>query len=622
MTFIPYEILSNIAEYLTAKDRRSCALVCQSWRNPFSRALYSNVLITTRRRLTLFLETLQHSTLSPQPRNHLGRLVRSLTLEYNSTTSKRSVGLTKDELGKLSILCPFIEALDFHPRIWRSLGNAHASKRWPLLSKLPPLDSTQIAIPLLHDLRDQLTHVKLETELIWQVKASESIFSLIVQLKCLEHLELAMNDRIWERDFQADCNLGDIESIHSSCTRLSYLDMRGLTISMSPRDHRSIDLTQLPTANNMRVLNLRDVALEEADCFMYFLRKYPNLEAFGWYDDDGYVALEALHEDPYTAFAEHYRRLKKMHVESFGAACRPSAVFFNKLREYNIQLDYFHLDMQIDLSQPDFSSMMNSLHASVSDLQLIIELVPDITPLWHYLGQCSHLANLKLINCTHSTIDISLILDHCPRLKSLSVSESFVVVHPVQTMRHGLRKIELSSVIFNASHVLACLGDHCPQLEHVSLLYCYDRSDSACPIRFYAPRHRFKSIFITQLGRYLTDKTGDVFGEDVAIISLTQLKAVSNNRNGSYGEREISPRWYYLHDATLFSDFAPIVYRLDGEKHAGERWPVIVSDEKNKKGTSKVNNPKRCPNGIGSGYIDIVCCTVDRLVVNGAKISV
>ncbi|KAL0072870.1 hypothetical protein F4703DRAFT_1937615 [Phycomyces blakesleeanus] len=74
---IPNEILTKIADYLSTKDRLSCALTCKEWRYPFQRVLWRNIRITTieaAKRLVATIQESQRESIS------LGLSVQSLNI--------------------------------------------------------------------------------------------------------------------------------------------------------------------------------------------------------------------------------------------------------------------------------------------------------------------------------------------------------------------------------------------------------------------------------------------------------------------------------------------------------------------------------------------------------------
>ncbi|KAG0177027.1 hypothetical protein DFQ29_005334 [Apophysomyces sp. BC1021] len=460
---------------------------------------------------------------------------------------------------------------------------------------------------LLRDLRCQLTHIKLDGDIICEQHASRTLLPFITQLQFLKHLELSDdNSRLARRD-ETSYTVGDFESIHVACTQLERLDISGLSISMGVHDSiLSMDFTQVSAAKNMRIFNLRDVDLDDDQCIGYFLFKYPQLDELGWYSDARYFDVEYFHDNLYMAIAKQYRQLKKLHLDGINLQC-------------------LHIDTPLDLSQPEFSAMMKSIRHTISDLQLIIEHAQDIVHLWQSLGQCQHLVRLKIVNRTYSTLDISLILSHCRYLQILSLIEGFAVAPAVRPSRHGLLKLELVSVILDVTYIASYLSDHCPRLESLVLLTCYDHSSSERAVNIYAPHHIFKTISITQLGRIRTENTGVIFGNDVVIVSITQIKEWDSNKQksseqtGCKREHNQKTRWYYLHDSVPYSDKTPVVYRLDKEAIRHMIQFPSLSTAEHVDGSSR--GRKKWKKHADSGYIDIVCKTVDNLLINGANIQ-
>jgi hypothetical protein len=489
---LPCEIIELIASSLLQHDYQyKCLTVSSQWYGPVHRALYKSIYVKTRHQLKLLLKALLTN-------RQQGLLVRQVYL--NKSINGHIVGITTQELDQLTMLCPFMEVLDFDQKLWKYIQfpSKHQLHRLPTLTQLKTLSQPSISghlkqLSLHGELVSQLFNNNADTGMTW--------ISLLQQTPQLTKLCL---DSSQTKSHTIPLSLYDMETLHNSVPLLDHLELVG-SFRFLIIDPTTIEQVVQPTL--ISILKLQ--ATIPSPWIYYMAQKYPQLQRLN---------MEALPQPqdkkpslstPTTATTNSAcwvffmllrccPRLRQLELDSDTAQKYLTPTFFTLARTHGnlCQIHIKDLPYHV-LSRDSLQAFADSGCDLITGLSTeVIGTDLDITNILKPLSKLSQLTHLALC-CGHPYFDcpLDLVLDQCPTLTSLTVRSAHLTVLPSSSNKrqHHLKSLHLSTVSFDST-IFDYMGQYCLALNQLHMYECDQTNERSNVLRLYMPQNAFDLI--------------------------------------------------------------------------------------------------------------------------------
>ncbi|KAL0078954.1 hypothetical protein F4703DRAFT_1877943 [Phycomyces blakesleeanus] len=638
---LPLEILENIANHLSIIEHIECTHVHKTWTDLFRQVLYTTIKIRTRRQFKqLYSILLQTSSIKG---GGLGYFVESLIIGDQ-------VGFTSGELDQLIQFCPFIQTIEFNPRLWRYLRSPSKLGTLKLLKTLPSLNRVRIANSLIKEVGSNLTQLNLNGMIVNEWQENRRLVFMLSLLPGLKKLNLAGEFVMWnQRDSpRAQFSFDDIDTISSSCPYLEHLGLMCINIQ-SRVAFGVIDLnpTKIKQSKNLRVLSLKDNV-------SYFIHKYPNLEELLWTGFAreemtrlGQIRLEnETMESPYLSLAKRLSRLKKLRLHRIPVRLWPGRAFFETIQNKRVSLESIQIGFlsssrdRLD-GLDNFESMLESSKDTLKELTMKAwrgaHFLNVIRPLYH----CRQLTSLSISGDLPQTVFMfDWILDFCHHLESISIFTCHVSIsdesHGYQYfgLHRRLTSLSIKFSILDIHDIIYHLALRCPNLSSLALNSVENEQvfpDRSVEINM--PEHTFQSIVLNDIKCIrLNSDCERRRGNYLALLSVSALDKMNNmlRRRESPAlrwydqdkqEEDVEfgmSRWYHRYDEN--ADYEKRrVRRLSGEDARRVRDYEISSEEWDQILMTNIfsySGKRQWKQDIPQGYIRIRCQSVAQIIFN------
>ncbi|KAI9496411.1 hypothetical protein BDB00DRAFT_808771 [Zychaea mexicana] len=472
MADAPFEILELIASYSTTPAVATSCLVCQSWLNPMRKHLYRTIHIDSRKRFRRFFRSIQQLDIEGIP---YGQHVKSLVLRDN-------VGMTWVELEQLAVLCPALEVLYFHQRIWNYVPRRQQiSQSWQRgnLKRLPPMNY-HAALRLLPTYGSRLTTL--------HIVLSQPAFSLFANTPHLKELVLLPNDEYHHQGNHVNIDGGDgvmnsllpihanhFRSIMDHCPHLTVLKVlckvvMRFELAEEPTVAAVID--QFPiessspssytTHDQLQTLEIgfaKSSISSQYACIRYITQAFPNMVTL----DINFITINtfALRQpfrravattpeeqiQTFIALGQQCRKLETLRLRGVDALLAPNRTFFETLETAGTQLKALEMGRVQELLLPGgsahylrynketYDAMLQAVGSSLTMLHLHTAYwsLPHVSRLVATITQsCPSLNDLKISALAfgrrlRSPIDIGILLNKLLNLERLEINNAHVV---------------------------------------------------------------------------------------------------------------------------------------------------------------------------------------------------
>lgn len=615
---VPNEVFSQIVDLIPFQDKKTCMLICHGWHDRFQSVVLKDLYIRNRKGLKELFSKLAH-----WQQTHsvpLGFLVRRLTLAPR-------VGMTNAEFQQLPIYCPFLEYLDFNPKLWKYFSYTNQMKRWTYLFRFPCMQRLELTVPILRDTGQHLTYLEMGVD--DSLTDLSVVVSILGYTPNLTSLKLESGVKVG-----TTISISDFESIHTLCPCLEELDLGGFHARLFSKDGYMVDMETLPVARGLRQLRL-DLSINNESFLDYWGHKYPELRALHLqlrilepeYFHEPVEGEHALMKASFTHMASQFKELVKLSGE-FDEKYFPCDVFLrgvNSRAMESLSIHFYNFDY-LRRSARNFKILMNRSIETLKELE-----ISNWDRSWDYeqdilipMGKCTGLTTLVLSPQpgTLTEFDLDVILDYCPQLKSLSLKNTynlFVHCHDV-TKRHGLKAFSLEHSMVNNA-LFNYLSIRCPDLTRLSLEQMTKPYDGEIGVSITMPNHAFEFIHIRglKLGLRMED-AGFQSNCSSTLCSLEEIQKHSGS--GSDADAE---RWYHLYQPKKKHGHGPSptlqrlhqVQKLKETRGTKELWETVAFAGVRLQYESKKNWLFDIP----FGFTSVKCRTVNEFKFEGVLVQ-
>ncbi|KAL0074046.1 hypothetical protein F4703DRAFT_1893737 [Phycomyces blakesleeanus] len=439
---IPFEILFNIAYFLTAKDKLSCMTVCSVWKEPFCESLWKTIHINDQRSLIPICNSVdeEKSTFKEN-----GDRVRSLFLSRWLSTKAEQLQALQKHFQKIQLLhAPHgsIRATD-HVKL----------TDWRLWNSLIHLEICVSGLSLQDEVQGLL-----------------DILSGLPNLERLEYIWTAWGTSDFYR-------LQDIEALHKYLPRLKYLS---LSISLANLDPDELDKIELvEPAENLRVLKTR-INNMDLRWLAYFARKYTKIHTLEWTDRTDLPASELFQEEAFEMFTKlhsAFKQLNKVVVNGVSQTNSTHIAFWNLFGRFGVPLKSLEYNLGTCFENSEFleKTITACLQSCSSTLETLLingsTGISNPTNIPVSIGVCPNLVSLD-INVFPSSIAINIILDNCIALRKLKLEAKRVFIDSnIQSdiQKHDLQLIHIIKSRANSA-LFKYISERCRRLRYMRLV--------------------------------------------------------------------------------------------------------------------------------------------------------
>ncbi|KAI9015699.1 hypothetical protein CLU79DRAFT_765413, partial [Phycomyces nitens] len=490
-TEFPYEILTDIANFLCNNDKMTCSIVCKSWKAPFQHSLWDTLTIDSKN----ILQVCCISNTQPTVYQLNGTRVQSLIFQ--------DVQTTEHQLYTLQQLFSKLKAV-FIPHntiVEDNLGNLPDWNLW-----------------------GGLTTMTIYTRKLNDDDQRLQVFKI---LACLPRLkQLTLKDSVFYSTIPQPKDTWEIlEKIHESLPQLECLDtdilLGPLPVSDIPK------MKNITPASTMTVVKLSDLNLDLGWIF-YLGLKYPNIHSIytkKTYSDRPPVDLTP---DKYALTVldrlPKFSNLKKISVIHKGGVGLDYDLFWDALKK-PIQslksLDYI-LDICKYTERGQFDEPHTIYFSSPKIQQFSFQAMsfycegPEIIL---SLGICPLLVDLKIFH-PDSDIELDTILKNCISLRTICLAGTFISLSSEafnDTITHELKSIELRrlrTVPATFNYLSSC----CRNLDKMSLSHVQiggKVDEDQRKLSLNMPFTRFKNLNIADTTFFAVDSEEGLKSEDL-----------------------------------------------------------------------------------------------------------
>ncbi|KAI9493062.1 hypothetical protein BDB00DRAFT_825275 [Zychaea mexicana] len=542
---LPPEIYTLIAAHLGLGDVYACVFVCKEWYQNFVPTLYTSLNVRQ------FRPDAYNSVRLSSPL--LGPAVRELSIDEGV--------LTDGAIKSFGTVCPHITSLYFH---WLyGISSRTSSRR--LKNNIDPHYSSHSCIPLLKSIHatTQLQRLML---CCFGVTATDDIanspsykIEFLNQTLChtpnLRSLSLI--------GVLPTLRATDLDVIHSHCPQLSELKLTGANALLTGGSaDQGVD-TGYP--------HMRRIALvypsgwsRIADWLYGLSRRYPNLQVLDLEDSARGSIIprtdNAVLEQAFSAFAsQHCNSLEKVRLVHLNILCfqvyRSFLAPLSKLRDLTLH-DRKSMDIGelLDTLSPPMSHNCNNSLVSLDTHQS-----SSRGPATVLSGRCIAFLTTLNIDMTNKDFHFENLLDSCNSIKELTITHgnlSFTATTPAIQCRASttLNQLRLKRTRLPCNSITLILS-HCPKLRSLELNVCgIYASDESREIRLNfsaAPILESVSLMNTSVNFNLKKKSKNQQWDHISIYAFSCGSTTLNIKAPARKKRRCDPhsenrRWYFI----------------------------------------------------------------------------
>ncbi|KAI9032630.1 hypothetical protein CLU79DRAFT_155055 [Phycomyces nitens] len=442
----PREIIEQIANYLSFRDKTSCSLVCKSWKRLFQDTLYSDISILSDDAI----KTVMNPSHDNRHKYHeIGHLVRYLTISKNFNAKAKGIYALQKTF-------PNIKYLYF----------AIASLRSNDFGSIPNWN-----------LWRSLTELRMDIDNAYKTIKENSVVEAIACLPLLRRLSI--QNKIQVRSI-ASFSVNNLETIHSHLKHLEYMRLGTDLLTLS-----DTDLERIPNVSPATTLKTLGIVSDRTDYrwLCYLARKYPNLHTLEL--DINYLLtdIEVQRRSTMALFQQvpiSFKRLTKLKCIYSSDNKGGNLFFMDKINFHDAPLK--HIRIITSLTSGPFADYLCAASNTIVETILercskTIESIDQTCNRNHtttitLTGMENSLCNLVKLDLSIFTVaDIDTFLRAAPRLKYLKllsadikVKDEFYNSERFELQSFGLRHSTITS------DVLRFLSFHCRKLDTLSLV--------------------------------------------------------------------------------------------------------------------------------------------------------
>lgn len=598
-TYLPSELIELIAHNLPNNQQYKCLFLSKSWYEPFHRSLYKVVQIHTRHQLKALLPQLTRT----------GSLVREIYLE-SKNNSNHIVGITGNELDQLTLLCPYLEILDFDKAIWKYLPTTTTApmiEKFQHLYQLPTLTRHIPHQDSLHRLNSLEFSGDIVNDLFRHGDIINQVVSNTPNLK-----KLVLDSSQQKKLHVIYITLMEMELMHQHLPLLEELVLNGSLKFGYYQQQQQQQQQMIKPAYNLHKLTLLKATLPPQWIY-YFAQKYPQLQEMDLelVNDLKPPAVMDKKEiqSLFSVLLKSCPRLRKIEMDSSSAKTYMTSSFFDatkdhKLEEIKMKKSPYNLVTRensefYDLLTSRGSNLISGLGTEVNGSDLSISSI--LSPLSHF----TKLAELTLC-CGYPSFDceIDLALEQCKNLLNLTIRSAHVTLSEKinnknikALLQHPLKSLYFSNVSLSTG-VFDYLGSTCHSMSTLSLYEC-DQQASNNVMGICMPENTFDWISLNGI-RFNN-------GDDLVHLESLNARILIVQQNNE-------KRWYH---ASNVNQCHPRIQQLNHRKsiiaqeyYFGDGVKKIQQHQDQKEETS--DKKKGWKKDLLLGHVSIRCKSIKR----------
>ncbi|KAL0089859.1 hypothetical protein F4703DRAFT_1915127 [Phycomyces blakesleeanus] len=526
---LPFEILSNIADFLQTPDILTGSVVCRAWKRPFEESLWRHITITSDHQLDIFCDKLYNQQLSGNKFDHH---VRQLDLSYHRPNYPESFNLIEQSFPLLDHLCI-------------------SDNAW-FTTDPPPYVNW--------------SHWKTLTRLDWwifdsAVLAPESYFALSF-LPNLTSLKLS-----YDCEDEGAFTLDGFEMLLQNTPRLKTLSVDSLIGNMPETDLARIKT--LPPSTTLTALFIESYSWD-LGWLCYWAHKCPNIQSLEW--NSSVTGTTPHHMDEASevlkTMQNAFKNLKRFDMEALKDSHADH--FFELLHQCDTSLKHLELRLKSDEQYVPLKMFEEAPFCFFESLETIfLDLAGETSDLFllpYAFRTCCRLANLKII-APDLIIELDVLLDHCQALKTLELNVCEVATSddtPLYPSAHALRVIELEKATLPSS-LFYYISQRCPQLSRLHIL----DSDVVCSLSctagnmsIFMPYTHLDTLMVTSVEFHVITNSNNMESVVLNYLHLVQIDSPSEQTTFSF--RPIRPTSHHSTDLEIHPPQWYCQYAKDG----------------------------------------------------------
>ncbi|OAD73723.1 hypothetical protein PHYBLDRAFT_64677 [Phycomyces blakesleeanus NRRL 1555(-)] len=439
---LPFEILSQIASFLSKPDQCNASSVCRAWKRPFNEEFWRWTDIGYEpgfdRSCCLLLDILGNGS-------NYGQMVRSLSLAED-----------------IEIHCDIL---------------------WQLQTYLTGL--TYISLPeaslttsCFHHLNRWLTWSTTLTRLRFCIHGMgvgvSDFLDLLEYLPRLQWLEYTP-----ERATHSLFRLEDVETIHTHLKNLDTLILGTELSCLSPQNLELLSTVQPAVAMTFVKFSVNPVDLR---WLYYWAIKYPRLRTLEWITRHDFDPVYMFRDETLLLFSQQdspFEYLRNLRLLGGIYSRILDKTLIDLLCNFKIALKNIKYETQVGRNdaQPTLQlieDIMRSSSNTIEDFSLSLQhpiANPRTVPMT--FSVCPHLVNLKICGWT-THLGLDLLLDYCVAVKRLDITVDTLSIDSESSLAffQSVHSMTYFRLIANSVHasVFNYLSKRCKNLQHMELL--------------------------------------------------------------------------------------------------------------------------------------------------------
>ena len=531
LTKLPIEIFQDIGSYLTFKEKAVCQQVCSQWYVRWIQFVYDDIHTKGKEQFHHFYKNNLCSSLYTTPYRSVGHQIRRLVIENGQVEPSL--------LGQLPILCPnlqvfMLDGIVLSERARRKSIQYYQQKEhmveineiqqnighWCHMRHIVELNGIHITHALLSSQNAyQLTHISVQfNNPNDQTNNKPAFIDLLVNAPLLDSLSVERVYLVKE----------ELEKIHTHCPKLTSLHLINTVLLPITQDSQNCVMP----ANALNELIIMDASFCDnvSQWLHYISQKYiqariVHIENCSLTLQEGSLSDVLHYQTQLLHIAKQFTRIKSLKLLSF--ALGPS--FFDILDAKGICLSELALGdgrHTIHLAS-ELNALLNSRQKDY-----VARLTLHGWPLsstsqgsWMLMSALTHCINLTHVHLTmgrqiqngstrvsndpsnHNTLYLDIILESCPKLISLRVTDAKLVTttdhhnHTHNTTSFLLKVFTLENVLFESASICNLLSLKCPLLTclSLSLTVPYPEQLDTRHLHISLPHHRLQSLILDRI---------------------------------------------------------------------------------------------------------------------------
>ncbi|OAD65251.1 hypothetical protein PHYBLDRAFT_72572 [Phycomyces blakesleeanus NRRL 1555(-)] len=511
VTMLPPNILAYLATHVYKYDWRNCALVCKQWTEPFLNAYWAQVYFGGYMLNKLFdkfglKEVYQwnaHRTWALNIRLFTKDLKYILVLQQTYSRIKYLIYLIYDE---------DIFAVKTDWSLWKTLSHLE-------------LDFRKVELTI------------------------DEFLEQLSPLTCLVHLTICQyNDNI----NRPDTSLTDMESIHSYFPHLQYININTLFKPISEKEIETI--RNVEPAHTVTKIVLYFPYIDPSWIF-YFAHKYPNLVTCNLRSHE---LKPRFYLPPYDQKKYQIQPQLLLSSKQFFPCLQTANIivhdnnywlfylFYDTLQRCNVKIKHATIKFNENMSKENgLNSWIKYLSESVISLNIYSSCCNQSIPVeTNPVVLYKNLTVLKILVCPR--VDMEIILNYCPVLQSLYITNSMIhsPEYPLSMhVPHPLQRLEIEMAQTSVS-VFKYISFRCRQLKYMKLKNIFYKPSDMNETGQILVDMSFSQLKVLKTSESEIDDPEDIYG----IISPFFLHIVIE-QIGNVGTDQVqAPRsnWYHL----------------------------------------------------------------------------